>query len=358
MLEKGDYSMTWNITLEVGDCAAATTLLSGARIGMGIVELGFTDANGRFVATLEDFNNWPIFKISKDDYIAENFPFDKEIHNGTIQDVCLSHSPYPDDADPTEPGQPGEPLGGNGCFIMTATTGSSESVEVNHLRDLRDRVSEASRLGAQLIDVIYGEYEQFSPGIAAKLQQDAITREAVLQTVVRPLLAWYTLAGTLAFEPADQKAINQAAQDVLKVCPQYLGGISIITLLEAIRAGEELPANTPPVLLDLAPRIAHFQFASWAILDPLIRAWRSATDQLDVVDEVAQWLVTAPLEALSAPSDPEILDAELGVLADFLDFKPAVRQQLGERLLAAWPNAAVALEHAGFVSQAPTREKE
>jgi hypothetical protein len=231
-------------------------------------------------------------------------------------------------------------------------------VEVKRLRDLRDRVSAASRLGAQLIDLIYGEYAQFSPGIAAKLRQDAFTREAVLQIVVRPLFAWYTLAGTLAFEQADQKAVNQTAQNVLNACPQHLGGNSIITMLEAIRAGEALPANTPPVLLDLVPRIAHLQFASWAILDPLIRTWQSATDHLDVVDEVAQWLATAPLDALSPPSDPAFLDVQLRVLADFLNFRPTVRPQLGERLLTAWPDAADALDHAGFVSQAPTIEKE
>jgi hypothetical protein len=229
-------------------------------------------------------------------------------------------------------------------------------VEVNSLRQLRDRVSASSRLGAQLIDVIYGEYYQFSPGIATELQQNAIARETVLQIVVRPLLAWYTLAGTLALEQADQKAADQAVQDVLNACPRYLWGRTIITVLEAMRAGEALPTNTPPLLLDLVPRITHLQFASWAILDPLIRAWRSATDDLDVVNEVAQWLATAPLEVLAPPSDPEILERELGVLADFLDFRPLARQQLGERLTAAWPDVVSALGQAGFVSQAPGKK--
>ena len=343
--------MTWNITLEVVDCAATSTLLSNAEIKMGTAVLGSTDVSGRYVATLDDYNTWPIFKVSKDNYIARSFTFDKDTYIGTIQTVCLNHSPYPDGADPTAPGQPGEPLGGDGgCFIVTATTGSPESVEVKRLRNLRDRVSTMSRLGAQLIDAIYDEYYQFSPAIAAKLQQDAVAKEAVLQNVVRPLLAWYTLAGTLGLEQADQKTIDRAAQDVLDACPQQLGGRMIIGLLEAIRAGEALPASTSPVLLDLSSRITQLPLASWAILDPLIRAWRSATEQLDVVDEVAQWLACAPLEALTPSSDPNSLDVELGVLAGFLNFRPTVRPQLGKRLLAAWPDAAVALEQAGFVS--------
>ncbi|MFA5924601.1 MAG: CFI-box-CTERM domain-containing protein [Methylococcaceae bacterium] len=353
--------MSWNVTIEVADCASPSTLLSGAKISMGAVELGVTDGSGRYVATLDDFNNLPIFRISKDDYITDSFSFDKEIHSGTTQTVCLVNPPsIPDGQDPDIPGESGgQEFGGNGCFIVTATTGSSESVEVSRLRHLRDRVSAASRLGAQLINVIYGEYEQFSPAIAAELEQNVIAQKAALWVIVRPLLAWYTLAGILAFEQADPKAVKQAAQDVLNTCPRYLGGSSIIALLDKIRAGDALPPDTNPLLLDFAPRIqaaTRLPFASWAILDPLVRAWRSATDRLDVVDEVAQWLATAPLELLAPPNDPQVLDVELGVLVGFFDFRPMLRLQLGERLAAAWPDAASALGRAGFVSQTLTND--
>jgi hypothetical protein len=240
----------------------------------------------------------------------------------------------------------------NGCFIVTATTGSTESAEVNNLRQLRDRVAGASGLSAQLIDVIYDEYYQFSPGIAAELEQAAFARQAVLWVVVRSLLAWYTLAGTLAFEQADQKAVNQAARDVLRVCPRYLSG-SIAALLETIRSGEPLPADAPQLLLDFAPRIraaARFRYAAWAILDPLVRAWRSAARSLDVVEGVSQWLAIAPLEVLAPPSDPQLLDMELGILPGFFDFRPAARQQLGERLAGAWPDATAVLARHGFVN--------
>ena len=241
-----------------------------------------------------------------------------------------------------------------GCFIVSATTGSSQSEEVNNLRALRDRVSGASRLGGQLIDVIYREYYQFSPNIAAELQQDGIARVLVLSAIVRPLLAWYSLAGTLALEQSNEQAVRQATGAVSSACPTYLGGASIVSLLEAIRAGEALPPNSHPLLLEFASRMqgaAPLPFAAWAILDPLIRVWRSATDHLDVVDEVAQWLATAPLEALAPPSDPELLELELGVLASFFDFRPAARRQLAARLSAAWPAEVGALNRAGFDSQ-------
>jgi hypothetical protein len=249
-------------------------------------------------------------------------------------------------------GSDGNP--GVGCFIVSATTGSPTSVEVNCLRQLRARVGAASRLAAELIDLIYGEYHQFSPQIAAQIQQDAVAREAVLGIVVRPLLAWYTLAGALGLDQADPHAVSQATKEVLSACPQDFGGPSIAVLLETIGSGKPLPADVPQLFLDFAPRVqeaARLRFVSWAILDPLVRAWTSATCHRDVVDEVSQWLANAPLEALAPPTDPELVDAEFSVLAGFLHFKPTARRQIGVRLAAAWPQLADALECHGFIEQ-------
>ncbi len=344
--------MSWNVTLEVTDCASPSTPIVGAKIEKANVTLGNTDGSGRYVATLDDWDTPAIFTISPDGshyYVAANLVVDKETDQNTVKPICLNHPPtIPDGVDPNVGGQSGGTTPSGGCFIVTATTGSPESVEVIRLRELRDRVSAASRVGAELIDMVYGEYAQFSPRIASELQQDETSREAVLQLVVRPLLAWYTLAGTLALEQADEVTASQAAQEVLNACPRYMGG-AIVAMLEALRSGEGVPANAPPLVLDLAPRVAHLPYASWAILDPLIRAWRSATNNLDIVEEMAQWLSSAPVEALSPSSDPKQLDRELRILADFLTFKPMVRLQLGERLSAAWPDATVALQHAGFI---------
>jgi hypothetical protein len=251
----------------------------------------------------------------------------------------------------------GPPAGGcaagnDGCFIVSATTGSAASAEVTSLRQLRDRVALLSGLSAQLIKVIYDEYAQFSPEIAAALQHDGITRQAVLEIVVRPLFAWYTLAGTLALQPTDERAVRQATQDVLNACPPAFDGTAIVALLETLRGGVSLPPEVSHFLREFAPQVqkaARLRFASWAILDPLVQVWDSTTRRLNVVDEVAQWLATAPLEVLTLPSDPERLDRELNCLARFFDFRPTARLQLGQRLAVAWPQATTALARHDFV---------
>ena len=352
--------MTWSITLEVVDCDATSTKLSGAKVERGHDELGFTDSAGRFDATMDDFDTLPIFRISKTDddgiflYVTESFSFDKAVHAGTVQTVCLSNpTTIPDGVDPNDPGESnGQPLGGNGCFIVTATTGSPESLEVHSLRAMRDRVGSVSQLGAHLIDAVYAEYEQFSPAIAAELYHDSTTRAVVLATIVRPLLAWYRLAGTLGFEHGNQSACRRAAQAAMDACPQDFDGTMIVDMLESLRSDAALPPFMPPLLRELAPRIAEFQFAPWAILEPLIRVWRAATERLDVVDQVAQWLIEAPLDRLPRTMEADWLEAELRVIADFLAFTLGRRTELGARLLSAWPDAAGALQRADLI--APT----
>jgi hypothetical protein len=241
---------------------------------------------------------------------------------------------------------------GNGCFIVSATTGSPSSAEVTVLRQLRDRVAAASGMAAKLIDAVYDEYYQFSPGIVVNLEKNAGARESVLWMVVQPLLAWYKLAGAVALDLADQSAVSRAKQEVLRACPPYFGGAHIAALLETIRAGESLPADSPQLLRDFAPRLqeaARLRFASWAILDPLIRVWKSTTSDHDVIDEVSLWLETAPLEALSPPCNSEALDVDLSRLAEFFGFKPRARRNLGARLAVAWPEARASLERHGFV---------
>jgi len=346
--------MPWTVTLEIADCGALSTKLSGAAVLDGTTSTTLlTDANGRVSYTKDDSLSSFIVKVTLHAFIGINKSLNKT-QNNTIQSACLAHLP-----EGTDPDNPDTPTGhgGNsagGCFIVSAATGSAESAEVRRLRQLRDRVAAVSRLGDQLVDLIYRDYVQFSPPIAVELEQDPIARQIARCAIVRPLLAWYSLAGVLAFEHADAKAVQHATDELLSACPKDFAGASMMTLLDAIGAGTMFPPDSYPLLAKFAPRLqaaTRLRFGSWAILDPLRRLWRSATHGVDLADQVAEWLAAAPLEALAPPSDPHVGDMEFEVLAGFFDFKPTARFKLGDRLRAAWPDAAGALERTGFISQ-------
>lgn len=243
----------------------------------------------------------------------------------------------------------------DGCFIVSATTGSPRSAEVAQLRRLRDRVAACSAIGAQLIDRIYADYYRFSPAIAAELDLNDSPREATLRLVVRPLLAWYTLAGTLAFAPSDQAALWQAGDALGRACPRRYGRALIGGMLAALQQGRPLPAAAPALVRQFAPQIesaARLPFTRWAILDALTLAWRPASHRQPAA-AVAEWLAAAPLERLPAP-DGAAWETQLGALARLFDFAPAARLTLGARLAQVYPDSAAALRAQGFVLSGDT----
>ena len=252
----------------------------------------------------------------------------------------------------------GPPAGGcaagnTGCFIVSAATGSPQSDEVNQLRMLRDRVAGMSGLSTRLIDLIYDEYFRYSPEIAKRVENDRMTQQAVLAVVVRPLLAWYSLAGELALSGAGPAA-NLAARAVADACPVFLGRAKIAASLDALRAGEPLPPDATRLMGELVPRIreaAQTRFVAWAVLNPLARLWNAAAHGHDMAEAVSAWLADAPLDAVTPPGHPSALDFELATLARLLAFNPAVKPVLGARLAAAWPSASGALSRHGFIEQ-------
>ncbi|MBC7860282.1 MAG: hypothetical protein H7Z39_16235, partial [Burkholderiaceae bacterium] len=192
----------------------------------------------------------------------------------------------------------------SGCFIVAASTGSPQSAEVLQLRALRERVAAGSALAAGLIDAVHADYCCFSPPIAAEIDKAASARQAVLWVVVRPLLAWYALAGALAFEHADRKAVKRAARALAGSCPRLLGKRIVTSLLDTLRKGEALPPDAPALLRRFAPQIAlaaTLPLTAWAILDALALAWNAGAHQRDAQEAVARWLGAAPLEALPLP---------------------------------------------------------
>ena len=345
--------MSWIVTLKIVDCAAMSTTLPGAKISSPLLEpYGYvtTDANGQAqIYDAYDVWEWVNLTISKagtggspsdpgydPGYLDKNYVIHMNM-DGTVQTVCLTKAP-PEDA--TGVGEPIE------CFIVTATTGSTTSEEVQKLRALRDLVAEKSELSGRLIDAIYAEYAAFSPAIAAKLQKGQGPRDLVLSAIVRPLFIWYTTAGALALTgKSPEAAIGQLAS----ACDNGLPSDVVLGLLTTLRDGGPLPDFVLDIMGDAPDFIGKSHFATWALLDPLIRIWRLAANNQDLTEEIADWLANAPLEKLVPPAKSK-LEEQLGIIADFLAFAPQKRALLGKRLISAWPHSASALAHAGMVA--------
>ncbi|MBA5605225.1 hypothetical protein H3H36_07630 [Duganella sp. FT3S] len=254
------------------------------------------------------------------------------------------------------------------CFVVSAATGSAQSDEVHALRQLRARVAARSVLAARLIDVVYAEYAQFSPAIANRIEGDVLARRAVLLAVVRPLLAWYSLAGALAFDGRGE-ASRRAARALAAACPRYVGSALLVEMLDALATGRALPAAASPLLRGLGPELrtaSSLRCARWAVFDPLARAWRAAAGganaahgahPVDVVEEVAQWLAQAPLELVPciAPRNDGVAsragasDEDWLALASLFGFQPSALRTLGTRLAAAWPQADAMLARCGYL---------
>jgi hypothetical protein len=85
--------MVWVVTLQITDCSSPSTYLSYATINDGYT-LFSADANGQFIAIIDDYYSAYIISISKANYVSRNFSLSKE-QNGSIQNVCLNPAPPP-----------------------------------------------------------------------------------------------------------------------------------------------------------------------------------------------------------------------------------------------------------------------
>jgi hypothetical protein len=246
----------------------------------------------------------------------------------------------------------GDTCGGStGCFIVSAASGLSESAEVVRLKQVRDRVVRSTSLGAQLMDAIYREYYRFSPRIASELQRDPILRKGVLKFAVRPLIAWYSLAEVVSLAPGDAWARKEWGTQAIRACHVGVDPRVVAEAMASIAAGRMPSPEAPAVLGYLGQRVAHvasLKFASWGVIEPLVRVWRSVAACTDLCEEIRAWLAAAPLEALNPPAE-EALDVELSLLASASLSRCEDRLTVGSRLAAAWPSARPSLARRGFL---------
>jgi len=72
--------------------------------------------------------------------------------------------------------------------------------------------------------------------------------------------------------------------------------------------------------------------ATWALLDPLLRLWGAASvEEFDLVEQVGEWLIDAPYEAVAEAVEPGSLGDAVRSVTGFLDNRPGLTQRLYER---------------------------
>jgi hypothetical protein len=326
------------VTVQVTDCNDSSKRIQGATLTDGSFTSPGTNSSGEVTISFpyDDY----VVMLSAPGYQTVQI-YLSETAGGPLPE-CLSKSGGGAVATSTD-----------GCFIVTATTGSDASEQIIQLRALRERVFSLSPLSARLAIKVAAEYYQFSPAIAADLERDAIGKTVALTLAVRPLIAWYALACALALDAGDQAAVEAATKAFHAARPPALAMNGLGALLEAIRSGSPLPYGVPEGLQAYLPKIrqgASLPFVNWFVLDPLVRLCSLEDERADVADEISQWLARAPLAMIDAPDEtPDDLDSELRTLAAFFNFSPKGRVELGRGLLAAWPAARDSLARHGFL---------
>lgn len=84
------------------------------------------------------------------------------------------------------PAAENESTGGGGCFIATATYGTSATSDLDTLRSFRDKVLMSNPLGKGFVDAYYST----SPPIADALKQDDGLRAGVMVFLVTPIVCF------------------------------------------------------------------------------------------------------------------------------------------------------------------------
>lgn len=85
--------MAWVVTLEIVSCSSPSTYLAYATINDGY-NLFSADANGQFIAIVDDYYSAYIIQVSKSGYISRNYTLTSG-QNGSIQTICLNTAPPP-----------------------------------------------------------------------------------------------------------------------------------------------------------------------------------------------------------------------------------------------------------------------
>ena len=252
----------------------------------------------------------------------------------------------------------GGALNSSGCLIVTAALGSSEAVQVDRLRKLRDEFILRSRLGGDFFAAASKEYYAFSPIIAARMNSSFEFKDRVRCFAVAPFLGFVELLGSWA-SGRDTDELQVALPRTLDASLKNLAACGIADGQVAAAAEEisRLSAHPTPGLKRISAELQGTELTDVVnyfnavvgrtlpsngthidvlLLQPLKIYWRllrmraalasgaNVRSQFDA--EMEHWLIRiAALESLSQCSEGD-LAADFQMLCDLIHAEEPVRQ--------------------------------
>ncbi|HEX9416296.1 MAG TPA: hypothetical protein VF895_06275 [Gaiellaceae bacterium] len=262
----------------------------------------------------------------------------------------------------------------NLCFIVSAAVDTSSVARISRLVHLRDMLLRHSALGSGVFELLFREYYQFSPRIAADMKTFPEVRRWVSELIVEPLADFYEALGSYAlddrdlvecdrdFEAAVRRFAEKRAEDGIgqKRIDEVCRHVSRISARLARADGSSYPA---PRLVessrlewrDVLDYVADVVQGTttrprsivWGLLAPLEFYWRVLVgEERGFVGFVESWLASAPLpSSIDAVSEEELRD-ELELLKATILRSSAVRHTFGRRLVDYSRSASFAFEAA------------
>jgi hypothetical protein len=190
----------------------------------------------------------------------------------------------------------------SGCFIATAAYGSALAPEVQFLRELRDNVLRRTGWGSRFFEEYWRRYYEFSPGVAAQMDQDPEFRRIIRWSVVTPMINYLKWTATRprewnfeGLDPELRRFLEQIKRDMdawldeIQVPESFEGTGNDMTIaelniaLDFVLKGKPAAAVYLPRLVEKGVLPLRFSRCAEArLLEQLLRAGR-AVEEINLI---------------------------------------------------------------------------
>jgi hypothetical protein len=242
----------------------------------------------------------------------------------------------------------GEPCGQTaGCCIVASIATGSQSIELNALRQLRDRFLRRSEVGFDFFERLHYDYYAFSPQVCREMARSPWLVQNVANYYVRPLkgcleLAQAHLVDGLPTAEIGERLLTEAPGDLAALSTDEITGA-----ISVLRGDEEAPPTGRP--LPATPTLASdSRYVRWALIEPIAMYLSALVDERRglpalrigerFVARLGSWGAELPITEVWAEFSDYELDRELRFLRGCLLVSEPARTRFAERLAKAMSN--------------------